>query len=94
MKRQQFSTSFKSKVALEAIKGHRTVNEIASEFEVHPTQVNAWKKQALEGLGGVFKVKAVQADKAALKEKDKLYQKVGQLQIEVDWLKKKMGILD
>ena len=50
MKRQKFSKEFKAKVALEAIKGQRTVNEIASEFEVHPSQVNTWKKQALDGV--------------------------------------------
>jgi len=50
MKRQKFSKEFKAKVALEAIKGQRTVNEIASEFEVHPSQVATWKKQALDGV--------------------------------------------
>ncbi len=94
MKRQKFSKEFKSKVALEAIKGHQTINEIASEFEVHPSQVNGWKKQALEGLSEVFVKNSTQPNKSSGKEKEKLFQKVGQLQIEVDWLKKKMGILD
>jgi len=88
MKRQKFITEFKPKVALSAINGHRTVNKIASEFEIHPSQVNTWKKQILEGLGDSFRAKTVKSDKAASKEKDKLYQNVGQLQIEVDWLKK------
>ena len=93
MKRQKFSKEFKAKVALDAIKGQRTINEIASEFEVHPSQVNTWKKQALEGLGGAFDKTNPKKEEALEKEKERLYQKVGQLQIEVDWLKKKTGHL-
>jgi len=91
MSRKSFSKEFKAKVAIEAIKGHRTINEIASEFEVHPGQVNTWKKQALEGLGETFDRKGKSKDEGSEREKDRLYQKVGQLQIELDWLKKKMG---
>jgi len=83
MKRNRFSKEFKAKVALEAIKGQRTINEIASEFEVHPSQVNTWKKQALEGLSEVFDRANPKGEEALQKEKDKLFQKVGQLQIEV-----------
>jgi len=53
-KRQQFSNEFKAKVALEALKGHKTVSEIASEFEIHPTQVNNWKKHLLSGAADTF----------------------------------------
>ena len=91
MKRAKFSKEFKAKVALEAIKGHRTVNEIASEFEVHPSQVNTWKKQAMGGLSDTFERKGKSKEEVSEREKDRLYQKVGQLQIELDWLKKKMG---
>ncbi|OGG96369.1 MAG: transposase [Candidatus Lambdaproteobacteria bacterium RIFOXYD2_FULL_50_16] len=93
MKRQKFSKDFKAKVALEAIKGQRTVNEIASEFEVHPSQVNAWKKQALEGLSVAFEKTNAKQAAADEREKEQHFQKVGQLQIEVDWLKKKTGHL-
>jgi len=93
MKRNRFSKEFKAKVALEAIKGQRTINEIASEFEVHPSQVNTWKKQVMEGLVGVFDRANPKGEEALQKEKDRLFQKVGQLQIEVDWLKKKTGHL-
>jgi len=93
MKRQKFSKEFKAKVALEAIKGQRTINEIASEFGVHPSQVNTWKKQALDALSGAFGKTNPRQEAANEREKEQLFQKVGQLQIEVDWLKKKTGHL-
>lgn len=91
MKRRQFSPEFKSRVALEAIKGLQTINEIAHQYEVHPNQVSKWKKQLLERLPQVF------SDKAGLTkeqdpEKDRLYQQIGQLQVELTWLKKKINI--
>ena len=94
MKRKNFTKEFKAKVALEAIKGERTVNEIASEFGVHTTQVNQWKKQLLEGAGNLFDRNNGKKDKSIENERDRLYQKVGQLQVELDWLKKKTGHLD
>jgi transposase-like protein len=94
MKRKNFTKEFKAKVALEAIKGERTMNEIASEFGVHATQVNQWKKQLLEGAGDLFDRNKGKSDKTIEKERDHLYQKVGQLQVELDWLKKKTGHLD
>jgi transposase-like protein len=90
--RRQFSPDFKAKAALEAIKGHRTTNEIASEFEVHPIQLGTWKRAAVDGLPGIFS-----AGKPAVVENEALisalYQEIGQLKIELDWLKKKSGIL-
>ncbi len=88
--RKTYSTEFKVKIALEAIRGQRTINEIASQYEVHPNQVTQWKKQALEGLPEVFsdrRSRAV-ADEESLKAQ--LYQQIGQLKVEVDWLKKKV----
>ena len=94
MKRQrrQYSADWKAKVALEAIKGQRTVQEIASHYEVHPTLVTHWKKQLLEGAAEIFsngKRVAADADKEL---KAELYQQIGKLQVEVDWLKKKSGL--
>lgn len=94
MSRRKFSKEFKAKVALEAIKGQRTVNELAKEFTVHPNQISKWKKQALGSLPEVFgngkDAKAEQLEE----ERDRLYKKVGQLQVEVDFLKKNIGHLD
>ncbi len=88
-KRRIFSNEMKSKVAVEAIKGIKTVNEIATEYEVHPNQVSAWKKHALDNLPDVMadgrtrNVKDVKND-----TEDKLHSKIGQLTMEVDFLKK------
>lgn len=90
-RRNKFSGEFKTKIALEAIKGHRTVSEIASEYEVHPQQITQWKKQALEGLPDVLsdkRRKRKEDQKALVSE---LYQQIGQLKVELDWLKKKSG---
>ena len=94
MKRQrrQYSAHWKAKVALEAIKGQRTVQEIASHYEVHPTLVTHWKTQLLEGAAEIFSNgKRVAAD-ADEELKGELYQQIGKLQVEVDWLKKKSGL--
>lgn len=94
MSRQKFSKEFKAQVALEAIRGIKTVNEIAAEFGVHPTQVAAWKREALEALPQVFGSKAAKAEADQKVKEDRLHAKIGQLQVEVDWLKKKTGHLD
>ena len=91
MKRKKFSKEFKSKVTLGAIKGFRTINAITSEFDLHHSQVTLWKKQVITGLGDIFERKGKNQSEVLEQEKDRLYQKVGQLQIELDWLKKKMG---
>lgn len=90
MQRKRHSAETKAKVALEAIKGQKTVNEIASEYGVHPTQIAQWKKQALEELPEIFshrREKGVQEEEAL---KATLYQEIGQLKVELDWLKKKV----
>ncbi len=87
--RKQFSSEFKVRVALEAIKGQKTANEIASEYGVHPTQIAQWKKQALDELPNVFErpnSERVKSEEALIAS---LYQQIGQLKVEVDFLKKK-----
>ena len=91
-KRKIFSGEFKAKVALETIRGLKTVNEIAQNFGVHPTQVGLWKKELQEQAASLFEVKrgAKPVDPAATPER--LYAEIGRLKMELDWLKKKSGI--
>lgn len=93
MKRKQFSKEFKAKVAVEAIKGQSTANELAQEYEVHVSQINLWKKQLLEAAPMIFGRSGEREEAAAEEERDRLYGKIGKLQMEVDWLKKKTGHL-
>jgi transposase len=94
MKRKTFPAKFKAKVAIAALKGQQTVNQIASEFEVHATQVNAWKKLLLDESADIFSRGKSQQSSDSEDEKDKLYSQIGRLKVEVDWLKKKTGYLD
>lgn len=94
MKRKKFSKEFKAEVAIEAIKGQRPVNELAQEFDVHPNQIARWKKDLLETAPEVFSQNKDREAKRIELERDQLFRKVGQLQIEVDWLKKKTGHVD
>lgn len=91
-KRKQFSSDFKMRVVIEAIKGQKTANEIASEYGVHPTQIAQWKKQALDELPGIFERpngERARSEEALIAS---LYQQIGQLKVEVDFLKKKSGL--
>lgn len=90
MQRKQHSAEFKAKVVIEAMKGLKTVNEIASDMGVHPTQVTQWKKQALEALPDVFSSRRGQVQKAQEGLTGELYQQIGQLKVELDWLKKNL----
>jgi transposase len=93
MATKKFSPEFKAKVAVEALKGHKTTNELASEFEVHPTQINRWKKQLLDGSKQLFSDKNEKDMETVIQERDRLYTQIGQLAVELDWLKKKTGHL-
>ena len=88
--RKKFSPSFKTKVALEAVKGLKTVAEIASKYQVHVTQVNAWKKQLLDNADSLFDRKS---NKTAPSEEEitaPLYEEIGRLKMDVKWLEKKL----
>jgi transposase-like protein len=78
---------------LEAVKGQKTANEIASEYGVHVSQINDWKKHLIEELPEIFDRRKVKQAAAYEQERDYLYQQIGKLQVEVDWLKKKPGHL-
>ncbi len=92
-KKRTFSAAFRTKVALAAIRGEGTLAELGSRFDVHPNQVTKWKKQALDGLPELL------LDSRKCKKKDdeqhesKLYEQIGKLQFELEWLKKKAGEL-
>lgn len=95
MGRKSFSSEFKSRVALEALKGHKTISELATEFDVHPSQITTWKKQLVELSKTAFHGKQqIKAQQLAEVERDRLYTQIGKLKVELDWLKKKVGHLD
>jgi transposase-like protein len=92
--RKRHTAEFKAKVALEALREQKTSNQIASEYEVHATQISQWKRQALDHLAVAFSaggVASVTREDEALTER--LYSQIGQLKVELDWLKKKSASL-
>lgn len=92
--KRKHSADFKSKVVLELIKETDTIATICSKHSIHPTQAGVWKQQALEGMKTIF---ATHAKHSEIKQKDELieelYKQVGQLKVELDWLKKKVGVI-
>jgi transposase len=90
-KRKQYSSSFKAKVATEAIIGDLTLSQIAAKYGVHQTQINTWKKQAMQGITGVFSGKVVSCEQQHEKQVKELHAKIGQLLVENDFLLKASG---
>jgi transposase-like protein len=93
MHRRQHRAEFKAKVALEAIRGERTINELAAGYGVHPVQITQWKKVVLEEVPKLFSSRRGAKSKEEEALKAALYQQIGQLKVELDWLKKKVGHL-
>lgn len=89
--RRSFSAEMKSRIALEAMKGQKTIQEIASHYGVHPNQVTNWKRQAIEGLSSVF-ADRTRPDTSEDAVKAELYQQIGEMKVELDWLKKRSGL--
>jgi transposase len=87
--RKKHSPAFKARVALQALKGEETIAEVASRFEVHPSQVRAWKKALTEGAASVFGGEQEKGSQEALVAQ--LYQQIGQLKVEQDFLRGKLG---
>ena len=87
--RKKHDNTLKARVALEAIKGEKTIAEIASEYKVHTNLVGQWKKKALENLPSLFEKGDKKKEKDLEKEKDNLYKEIGKMKVENEWLKKK-----
>jgi len=90
--RTKRTSEFKAKIALAAIRGDQTVTELASLYKVHPNQITTWKRQAQDQLVAAFDHKKAKSLKADEKLKEELYRQIGQLKVELDWLKKKSGL--
>jgi transposase-like protein len=91
-KYRKFSAAIKAKIAIEAIKGQRTVQEIASSYSVHPNQVTTWKKQLLDFSADAFVSGRLRSDQVDEHLKAELYAEIGKLKVELDWLQKKSGL--
>ena len=92
--RRRLTPEFKAKVALEALKERQSLADLAKQFKLHPNQISAWKKQLLEGSAGVFAGDTHQAQQEHQQLVDELHRGIGERQVELDWLKKKSGLLD
>lgn len=92
-KRRALGASLKAKVALAAVKGDRTTAQLASEFGVHTSQVTAWKKRLLEGVGELFADGRQKRTDDSAADEQELYEQIGRLKMEVEWLKKKSATL-
>jgi transposase-like protein len=90
--RKHFSSEFKAKVALEAFKGEKTIAQLSSEYGVHATQIGQWKELVQVGLPGLFTGKRTHDKQEQGKLIEELYQAIGQLKVENDWLKKKLRV--
>lgn len=90
-RRRQHSKQFKFKVALEANKGMKTLSEMASEYHVHPTQISAWKKQLLEEGAELFNRRSGREQQEQTAREAELYEQIGRLKMELEWLKKKVA---
>ena len=91
--RKQYSAECKARVALAALKGLKTVNERASTYGVHPTQIAHWKPRLPKEMPEMFSARRAKREQDQEALQAQLYQQIGQLKVELDWLKKKAGLL-
>jgi transposase len=89
--RRKFTADFKSKVVIEALKERSTIEELSGKYEIHPTQINAWKREFLSKATTVFSDKNDSREKSQEVDTEKLYAQIGQLKVENDFLKKKLS---
>ena len=87
-KRKQYKAEFKFQMALEAAKGLKTINQLASEHQLHPNQLSQWKRQLLEAGATIFSQSSAQPEREAAKVEAELYEQIGRLKMELEWLKK------
>lgn len=92
--RKQHSAQFKARVAIEAIRGEKTLSQLGSQFKVHPMQIAKWRKAALEQLPELFVDGRTRKANDSKPDNDGLYEEIGRLKVELDWLKKKVGMLE
>jgi transposase-like protein len=90
-KRRQYSAEFKFKVALEAAKGRKTIAELASEAQLHPNQISDWKRQLLEEAASLFRRNVIAQQREHEMVQAELYEQIGRLKMELEWLKKKVA---
>lgn len=88
--RRKFSADFKAKVVLEALKDRSTIEELARKYELHPTQINSWKREAIANMASVFSGDKSEGLADMEQQTEKLYAQIGQLKVENDFLKKKL----
>lgn len=91
--RKHHDATYKAKVALEAVKGEKTIAQLSSKYGAHPNQIGQWKKHLLEALPTLFTDKRKKIEKDREDLEGELYKQIGQLKVELDWLKKKSKIL-
>src|ERR1039458_2190165 len=92
--RKQHSPQFKARVVIEAIRGQKTLSQLGSQFKVHPIQIAKWRKAALEQMPELFVDGRTRKSRDGEADSNALYEEIGRLKVELDWLKKKVGILD
>ena len=92
--RKQYSAQFKARVATEAIRGEKTLSQLGSQFKLHPMQIVKWRKVALDQMPELFVDGRTRKAASGEAGNDALYQQIGKLKVELDWLKKKVGMLD
>ena len=90
--RRKHSPAFKAKVALAALQGEETIAQLASRYQVHPSQIQSWKKTLSEGASGLFAAEQKSREKAKDAEIDRLYRHIGQLKVERDFLAERSGL--
>jgi putative transposase len=92
--RKQYSPKFKARVATEAIRGEKTLSQLGSQFRVHPIQIAKWRKTAVDQLPELFVDGRKRPSQDGETDRGALYEEIGRLKVELDWLKKKVGMLD